>query len=1439
MSDTAVEAVSKQTNEHHQYFGKSYETQDQDFDYPIADKTLNSLLLFQVNFNDLKKVLDFIMANQKKQQHLIDQMIDSRVQSGELKVIEKIVHLPNRDDSSKSNVNGELNSNSNENYSNLQDLVKGLQTKLSQLDNKQSQTDLLVLDALKDIDKLKLNESSSDSSKKVESPNKSSDDSRVQQLQADIEKLKQNFADLELMLQRSDRASRRNNLQIQPQGSIDQLKLQGQSSQGHSGRHTASDDLVDKLRMLEFKVNDHEQKFKLLLQSGRRSIGNMGPRSFGASGSRVLSKVGSDDKHQPASALIKENSGGLENNSVKNNEEEGKNSQDIPENENHGGGFEMADILALIDQMKEDFRLEFASKITQDQLMQRMDHAEQDLDQLHLSQEIDSKKLKEILEKLEAHQTRLNTDKDNIEELQEEVKKLNESLKNKADIEDAESISNLVNDLYERFHELQKGTGDGQTKPPIQRVTIGGGASALGSRGNPALGNIQMQLDLIQEKFNRLYEDVQGMSDHKEKIKEIFISLDKKANVHELIKSNQQIDDLKTKKLQLSKDLDAVKKYLNDKIQQTTDQVTQIKNNLLTFQTKFNEAQVKNLEIQKFISERGNLFGIGMEDDKKVDEEVVNEINEKITILQNEIKKILKSMEHEAQVIDTKLQEKIDYSNLPKIEEKILMECDKLQQKVLKRVAEKQELQAVVKHFDKLIKNLHTYIKNKFSMVEENDDAILSKKPLGGFSCVSCDKQIKNLSLLANGDYNTWNKLPNREPIARLGQGFSKILSMIKPGAMSGGGNSLIGTARQMMNESQSYLIMPNTAIGKSSMPDEDANIQNNVDMSRFSQLNSTAPNFNSMFDMNLHVTGSQTARNTTFHAQGEISQKQAKDDTALQSMLGGDQSSQLDTKASIYNTTVSKPKLSKGPILVKGGKITGLRSQSQLPSFQVENEEPKRIQISNYNTQQYSSIKDYKIIEKIGQGSFGTIYKVRRESDGKLFVMKQASKSQSQENGCQDIVNEIKILQKITNSNIVKYVDSFNENSNLSLIIEYCEKGDLADYLSRLGPHFAFNESKIWRIIIQLCLALEDIHNQRIIHADVKPQNILLTGKDYDIKLADFGVSQTLTQNYSYSHNYIGTLYYCSPEVCQEKPFDSKVDIWALGIIIYELCTRRKAFEGLSDENLKQKIIKFKHPQLPKDKFSEQLSKLYNMCLSKDSIDRPKASEILSMSFVIDWAKKLGLYIGHRIPIDQVDYQEVPEVKLIFKHKRNSTLMKLSKLVVSGSGSSSTQQSTQGGDSPQLPNKIINQEIQQTRPIIKERSRANRLQSAQKSLKITNPNEYIEFSKPSSNMEFYKDILKKTQRSIIGGQTKIDYLQLNQPNQKMIQSLFQISPKVKPSDQKRFSTNQYQNSRQTSSVLFSYQTNPNGIQANDSASYQLKNSASRKNSVSRQRQII
>mmetsp|Transcript_24214 Transcript_24214/g.23792 ORF Transcript_24214/g.23792 Transcript_24214/m.23792 type:complete len:108 (+) Transcript_24214:2021-2344(+) len=107
-----------------------------------------------------------------------------------------------------------------------------------------------------------------------------------------------------------------------------------------------------------------------------------------------------------------------------------------------------------------------------------------------------------------------------------------------------------------------------------------------------------------------------------------------------------------------------------------------------------------------------------------------------------------------------------------------------------------------------MIKNLHAYIKNRFMMLEESDDAILSKKPLTGLKCGSCERTLRNVfssgrgSINEKDEYQQWNKLPSREPIAKIGPGFSKILSLIRPGGVGGGGTSILGTAVHVNNES-------------------------------------------------------------------------------------------------------------------------------------------------------------------------------------------------------------------------------------------------------------------------------------------------------------------------------------------------------------------------------------------------------------------------------------------------------------------------------------------------------------------------------------------------------------------------------------------------------------------------------------------------------------
>ena len=133
-------------------------------------------------------------------------------------------------------------------------------------------------------------------------------------------------------------------------------------------------------------------------------------------------------------------------------------------------------------------------------------------------------------------------------------------------------------------------------------------------------------------------------------------------------------------------------------------------------------------------------------------------------------------------------------------------------------------------------------------------------------------------------------------------------------------------------------------------------------------------------------------------------------------------------------------------------------------------------------------------------------------------------------------------------------------------------------------GNLMDLGEIRIWKFFIQICLALEVIHDKGIVHADLKPSNVLMTGRDYDLKLTDFGISQNLSANYNLAHEFIGTLPYCSPEILKGEPYNQSTDIWALGCILYELVTRKKAFNSNSEEQLKNVILSFNIPQLPQN---------------------------------------------------------------------------------------------------------------------------------------------------------------------------------------------------------------------------------------------------------------
>lgn len=267
---------------------------------------------------------------------------------------------------------------------------------------------------------------------------------------------------------------------------------------------------------------------------------------------------------------------------------------------------------------------------------------------------------------------------------------------------------------------------------------------------------------------------------------------------------------------------------------------------------------------------------------------------------------------------------------------------------------------------------------------------------------------------------------------------------------------------------------------------------------------------------------------------------------------------------------------------------------------------------------QKIKSLKDYIIKEQLGIGSFGKVYKViKKESEPngtkQVLVLKQISLFNLRKEEVEEVNKEAKILSSLNSKYIVKYFDSWIENSTLNIIMEYCEKGDLGKYIKSVKDNktdeACLPEEEIWRIFIQICIGLSYLHNKKILHRDLKTQNILMNKYNL-IKIADLGVAKVLDFN-SFAKTFVGTPYYLSPEICEEKPYNEKSDVWALGCCIYQMATGKHPFNANSQPALIMKILKEKYSQIS-NVYSKELGILISLMLEKNHFRRPKVNELM-----------------------------------------------------------------------------------------------------------------------------------------------------------------------------------------------------------------------------------
>ena len=189
---------------------------------------------------------------------------------------------------------------------------------------------------------------------------------------------------------------------------------------------------------------------------------------------------------------------------------------------------------------------------------------------------------------------------------------------------------------------------------------------------------------------------------------------------------------------------------------------------------------------------------------------------------------------------------------------------------------------------------------------------------------------------------------------------------------------------------------------------------------------------------------------------------------------------------------------------------------------------------------------------------------------------------------------------------------------------MDYADGGDLYTKIAnqkKIGK-VMYNEDQILDWFVQMGLAIKHIHDRKILHRDLKTQNIFMTQTN-QIKIGDFGIARVLQHTYDCAQTAIGTPYYLSPEICQEKPYNQKSDIWSLGCILYEMVTLRHAFDANSMKGLVLKILRGTYPAIPSN-YSQDLKDLIADMLIKDPAKRPSMRKILEKEFLSRRISKL-----------------------------------------------------------------------------------------------------------------------------------------------------------------------------------------------------------------------
>ena len=266
------------------------------------------------------------------------------------------------------------------------------------------------------------------------------------------------------------------------------------------------------------------------------------------------------------------------------------------------------------------------------------------------------------------------------------------------------------------------------------------------------------------------------------------------------------------------------------------------------------------------------------------------------------------------------------------------------------------------------------------------------------------------------------------------------------------------------------------------------------------------------------------------------------------------------------------------------------------------------------------AKITDFEQIANLGTGGYGKVNLYRHKVTGAEYAIKLIDKTKFENKLQKELfAREVDMMYKIRHPNIVRLYTHFEDETNCYIALEYIKKGNLYSYTQSM-PNKVLDAATTAHFVVDLISSLYYLHNMNppIIHRDIKPEN-LLVGNNGQLKLTDFGGSNYL-EGGNVRYTTCGTQIYHSPEMLLKKGYDTRVDIWAIGILIFELMVGRPPFKSDGQHSMEDNIV---HLRINWPSTMNLLAKnLVSKLLKLEPDQRPTLKEILEHQFILNYVE-------------------------------------------------------------------------------------------------------------------------------------------------------------------------------------------------------------------------